>query len=274
MTFATGQAAQSTMLGTDALARHATPKSFLVVPRTNAILCDAITMLLRSGEETLCQSLTGDVHQIRWMLATAPRSVCLLDNPNEALCRALADVPNGPPIVLLVPSDVRAIQLRMMMKLKPLAIVGYDASIQELREGLEAAGRGERFLGESMRGLVHIDSARDRFASSVPSPLDDLTARQLEVAKWLAEGYTIAEVAGIMELAEKTVESHRYRIMGRLNLASRVELTRLLVQEGVVSRNYRPRSTRKETIPAPKASKKVAAHKEGVLGSTESIALQ
>lgn len=238
------------------------PLSYLLVPRTNAILCDSLAQILRSRKNHLCQTLSGDVHQIRWMMATAPRSICLLDNPNDALCSALVDVPNRPPIVLMVPADARAISLRAMMRLNPTAIVSYEATLSELFDALDAASRQEPFVGTSLQGTIKIDPARRRLAVASTSPLDKLTSRQLEVARWLADGYTIAEVAEIMELAEKTVESHRYRIMGRLNLGSRVELTRLLVQEGVVSRIYRPRADRETELPRPatgKASPQVAS---------------
>lgn len=250
-----GSVANATF-GVSAIARHSSLQSILLVPRSNALLCDTLAQIFHSADQTLCQTLTGNVHQIRWMIATAPRSVCLLDNPSEALADALLDVPNRPPIVLLVPAGARATQLRSLMKLNPLAVVSYEASLQELQQAIESANRGARFIGESMRGMVYLDAARNRLATSVPSPLDELTARQLEVAKWLVDGYTIAEVAEIMNLAEKTVESHRYRIMGRLNLTSRVELTRLLVQEGVVPRNYRNRSERESALPHANGSAK------------------
>ena len=224
--------------------------SFLIVPRTNAILCEALSHLLRSAcGPDACQMATGDVHQIRWSIASSTQSVCVLDNPSEALCSTLSDVQNCPPLVILVPSDVRPLRLRAMMKLGPAALVSYEASLGELRRAIDAASRGELYAGESMRGMVSLDAGRRRLVATVQSPLDQLTARQLEVAKWLTDGYTIAEVAEIMELAEKTVESHRYRIMGRLNLSSRVELTRLLVQEGVVSRNYHNRADRGRHLP-------------------------
>ena len=223
--------------------------SLLLVPRTNGILCDSISRIVRGRDGQVCQTLTGDVHQIRWMMATAPRSIALLDNPSETLCEALVDVPNRPPIVMMVPADVRTIALREMLRLCPTAIVSYEASLSELFDAFQAAGQGRLFVGESMRGTIQAEASRLVVVTS--SVLDRLTGRQLEVAKWLANGYTIAEVAEIMELAEKTVESHRYRIMGRLSLGSRVELTRLLVQEGVVPRIYRPRNERETSLPQP-----------------------
>ena len=223
--------------------------SYLVVPRTNAILCDALMHLFRRAEDVDCQSLTGDIHQIRWMMATSEDAICILDDPSPALIRALRETTKRPRTVVLVPSDIRAFPLRSVMTLDPHAVVSYEASLQELGDAIDATSRGERSVGASLRGVVKVDPARGKMVSGSSSPLDQLTKRQLEVARWLAEGYTIAEVAEIMALAEKTVESHRYRIMGRLNLASRVELTRLLVQEAVVPRQYVSRSEREARLP-------------------------
>ncbi|MCG6154732.1 response regulator transcription factor [Rubinisphaera margarita] len=61
-----------------------------------------------------------------------------------------------------------------------------------------------------------------------------LTQRQLEVFIHLAEGKTVKEVACEMKLSQKSVDSHKYRIMQRLHLHDRVHLSRLAIREGYI----------------------------------------
>jgi len=61
-----------------------------------------------------------------------------------------------------------------------------------------------------------------------------LTQRQLEVFIHLAEGKTVKEVAREMKLSQKSVDSHKYRIMQRLQLHDRVHLSRLAIREGYI----------------------------------------
>jgi DNA-binding NarL/FixJ family response regulator len=69
----------------------------------------------------------------------------------------------------------------------------------------------------------------DAFSGSLPAPvdpeLDQLTAREQEVMRLIARGYTYKEVAGRLHLSVKTVETHVSAVLRKLQLSSRHELT-------------------------------------------------
>ena len=60
-----------------------------------------------------------------------------------------------------------------------------------------------------------------------------LTARQVEVLRHLAQGQSVKEVAKLMHLSQKSVDSHKYRIMHKLAIHDRVELARYAIREGL-----------------------------------------
>lgn len=66
------------------------------------------------------------------------------------------------------------------------------------------------------------------------TPLSELTSRQLEVLHHLAKGNSVKEVAKIMHLSEKSIDSHKYRIMNRLGIHDRVKLSLYAVREGLI----------------------------------------
>ncbi len=51
----------------------------------------------------------------------------------------------------------------------------------------------------------------------------------------VAEGRTIKEIGGILNLSPKTVEFHKYRVMEQLSIRSTAELTQYAVKHGIVS---------------------------------------
>ena len=66
-------------------------------------------------------------------------------------------------------------------------------------------------------------------------PARKLTSRQREVLQLLAEGNSAKEVAEILHISPRTVEFHKYRIMGELNLQTNAELIRYAIRTGIVS---------------------------------------
>ncbi len=99
----------------------------------------------------------------------------------------------------------------------------------ELVDALHAVERGEPFLTpEAQRALIKDvlgqGSVRD----------EELTPREQEVVKLVAEAHTNKQIAEILHLAEKTVENHRSNAMRKLGMRDRVELVRYAIRRGLI----------------------------------------
>lgn len=66
------------------------------------------------------------------------------------------------------------------------------------------------------------------------SPVDGLSAREVEVLRLIALGHTSAEVAGKLHLSPRTVETHRARINRKLGLHKRADLVRYALRNGML----------------------------------------
>jgi DNA-binding NarL/FixJ family response regulator len=101
------------------------------------------------------------------------------------------------------------------------------AAGEDLLDAVRAAARGEPFLTPTAQQTLIRD-----FLARGEQP--ELTPREQEVVKLIAEAHTNKEIAGILHLSEKTVESHRANVLQKLGMRDRVELVRYAIRHGLV----------------------------------------
>jgi DNA-binding NarL/FixJ family response regulator len=98
-------------------------------------------------------------------------------------------------------------------------------SAEELVSAVRRVHDGDVVFSPRLAGFV-----LDAFAGAAPQPadpeLDSLTAREREVLRYIARGYTYKEVATQLHISVKTVETHVSAVLRKLQLSNRYELTR------------------------------------------------
>ena len=109
-------------------------------------------------------------------------------------------------------------------------------SPEALADSITRVHDGDAVFSPRLAGFV-LDAfaGGDEQPVAAPDPeLDQLTARERDVLRLIARGYTYKEVARRLEIATKTVESHVSAVLRKLQLSSRHELTRWASDRGVV----------------------------------------
>lgn len=104
----------------------------------------------------------------------------------------------------------------------------------ELVDAIEAASRGETYLFPSMAKSLVGDYLRRVEAGEESDTYAQLTAREREILKLLAEGFTSPEIAEMLHLSVKTVSAHRQHIMEKLDLHRPAELIKYAIRKGLV----------------------------------------
>lgn len=104
-----------------------------------------------------------------------------------------------------------------------------DASDQDLVDAVRAVSNGQGYLSPAVSDAVLSD-----YRKHVTDPIDLLTSREREVLQLIAEGKTNKEIAQDLNLSVYTVDSHRGRIMEKLNLHSAGELIRFAIRNGLI----------------------------------------
>ncbi len=102
----------------------------------------------------------------------------------------------------------------------------------ELVSAIRAVQQGDSFLYPSAAAALIEDYLQQ---PKEEEPHDQLTAREREILKLIAEGRTSREIADMLFLSLKTVLGHRSMIMEKLNLHNRTELIKYAMREGLIT---------------------------------------
>jgi len=101
---------------------------------------------------------------------------------------------------------------------------------QELIKAIRALAAGKRYFGKGIAEKVF-----DRLGSPARQGIDSLNAREREIVRLVAEGQSNAEVAGLLKLSPRTVETYRIRIMRKLELDNFAALVKFAVRHGITT---------------------------------------
>ncbi|NLW85306.1 MAG: response regulator transcription factor [Planctomycetes bacterium] len=101
-----------------------------------------------------------------------------------------------------------------------------DAAAHKLTEGIRTVASGRPFFDQPEHRQVGELPAEDRY--------DSLTIRERQVLQMVAEGRTNRQIAHHLRLAVKTVDTHRTRLMRKLDIHNVNELVRYALKRGIV----------------------------------------
>jgi two-component system, NarL family, response regulator LiaR len=116
-----------------------------------------------------------------------------------------------------------------------LSYVLKEVGPEELADAVRKAAAGEAVLHPRVAARVvrELHGAR----RDEPNAFRELSDRELEVLKLIADGLSNAEIAGRLYVSEKTVKSHVSNILGKLHLADRTQAAVYAWRQGVVRRD-------------------------------------
>lgn len=201
--------------------------------------------LFRAGVHALLSNIDGvDVvgeadngRKALEMVGTRAPDVVLMDiampemNGLETTTRVTKEFPSVRVIML----SMHAGEEYVMQALRAGAS-GYllkDAATSELELAVRAVARGETYLTPTISKRV-IDDYLMR-TTGAQGPVDQLTKRQREILQLIAKGYTSKEMAQMLDLSPKTIETHRTQLMKQLDIHDVAGLVRYAIRVGLVT---------------------------------------
>src|SRR5262249_16756601 len=98
----------------------------------------------------------------------------------------------------------------------------------EVIAAIQAAHAGQRYLSKALRSAWQASGGAGR-----SSPIDRLSVRERQVLQLVVEGKSSADIAGVVHLSRKTVETYRSRIMKKLGARDVTSLVKFALEHGL-----------------------------------------
>jgi DNA-binding NarL/FixJ family response regulator len=212
----------------------------VVLAEDHTIVREGLRFILSSETDLqVVGEATDGFEAIRCVGACKPDVVLLdLSMPRMNGMDAIKEIKRASPSTRVLVLTVHKTEEYVLAALRAGAD-GYvlkEATAAELALGVRSVLQGHRYLSPQISATV-IDGYLEGAKTMGPrSSLDELTKREREVLKLIAEGFRSREIAQQLCISPKTVEKHRSNLMGKLDLRNAQALTAYAIEKGLVTR--------------------------------------
>jgi DNA-binding NarL/FixJ family response regulator len=190
--------------------------------------CDGIEMVGQAGDGRTAVELVKELHPNLVIMDIGMPKL----NGIDATRQMIQLLPDIKVMALSAHADNQIISQMILAGAR-----GYmhkESTFSEMKEGITAMLEGKTFLCSRISKVVFSD-----YINILTNPnsieTDGLSLREREVLQLVAEGYTSKEIAKMIKLSPKTVETHREHIMNKLKIHTIPGLTKYAVQKGLTT---------------------------------------
>ena len=149
-------------------------------------------------------------------------------------CRQIHDSLPGTQVIMLSMHSDEGYVLRAL-KAGAKGYMLKDSAEADLASAIRAVTAGKSFFSPAVSKILLEDYMRKLKRTGAEDSFDLLSPREREVLQLVAEGKSSKEVANLLSLSVYTVETHRAKLMQKLNLHNIPELILYAVRKGVIS---------------------------------------
>ena len=113
--------------------------------------------------------------------------------------------------------------------------ISKTAASSELVSGIRSVYQGDSFLSPSAARILVEDYQQEASIRKEQDPYKQLTDREREILKLLAEGYTTREIADMLVISVKTVDGHKTNLMSKLDIHNRTDLVKYALRKSIIT---------------------------------------
>jgi DNA-binding NarL/FixJ family response regulator len=215
------------------------PKIKVLVADDHTILRDGICALLALAEDMEVVGEASNGSEALEMVGKVNPDVVLMDiampimNGLEAMLRLHKEFPRTR-VLVLTQYDDREYVLPAIQA-GALGFISKIAASSELISGIRSVYRGDSFLSPSVAKFLVQEYQHEGTFEERYDPYQQLTDREREILKLIAEGYTTRQIAEMLVVSMKTVEGHRSNLMAKLDIHDRIGLVKYALQKGIIT---------------------------------------
>ena len=119
-----------------------------------------------------------------------------------------------------------------LLKAGAAGYITKNADANEIEEALRTLADGRVYVSPAIAQMMVV---RGLPGNQKLSPLAQLSERELQIAQMITSGHRANEIAGVLNISPKTINTYKYRIYEKLKVSNDVELTLVAVKYGLVN---------------------------------------
>ncbi len=215
------------------------------MPRLRILLADDHTVVrqglrrvLEARPEWQVVAEAGDGREAVRLAEETKPDVAILDvamprlNGIEAVRQIARKVPDTRLLVLSMHADEAYVT--QMLRAGASGYLLKDSADVDLLQAVDAVSAGKSFFSPAIARVIADDYVRHLADRGVSDRFELLSEREREIFQLIAEGKTNKEIAALLFLSPSTVDTHRSRIMEKLDVHSAAEIVLYAVRKGVI----------------------------------------
>jgi DNA-binding NarL/FixJ family response regulator len=153
-------------------------------------------------------------------------------NGIEASKRIIDENPKVKIVILSMQSTVE--DIFRALKVGAIGYLVKESAGSEVADAVHAAYNGRRYLSRKVDDILIDSYIYERESMGKTSPLEKLSSREKEVLQLVAEGKASSEIAELLFLSVKTIETYRSRLMQKLGIKDKSGLIKFAIQNRLV----------------------------------------
>jgi len=204
----------------------------------HAVVRDGLQLLIESQPDI---KVTGSAADGRQTVAEVQKhcpEVVLMDiampelNGIEATRQILKECPSTR--VIIVSMYATTEHIYQALQAGALGYILKESAGVEVVNAIRAVVLGKRYLSKKIDSIM-VDNYIYMHQSASKSPLESLSPREREVLQLVVEGKSSVEIASVLSLSPKTVETYRSRLMQKLGINDIPGLVKFAIQHGITN---------------------------------------
>jgi DNA-binding NarL/FixJ family response regulator len=149
----------------------------------------------------------------------------------EATQELLNELPNMKIVALSMHSDKQYI--KGMFEAGAAGYLFKNCAYDELIKAIHTVYSGKKYLGEKITEIMIQDYLGKE--ENLPATDSELTERESEILKLIAEGVSISDISDQLFVSVKTIGTHKQHILEKLNLKTTTDLVKYAIKKGIIT---------------------------------------